>query len=202
MASGERQLSVRVMGAVKRKGTGESANMSADLTLDYFGESYEQKLRYADGVLYRDFSDRKLKSAMDFREALSLFHTDPLEFPEQAAKTSSVTNNDEGGQDAVIFLDTDMTRDFLMERVLTMDELTGLEDASIDFSEAKLHVRLDEKGRLKSRLLMITASVVLDGNEATLIYELELNVIGTEGVDVGPVPDPDDYINVPDIENI
>jgi hypothetical protein len=200
MAREDRQMSTGLTGTVRRNGADGAADMEAELTLDYFGESYEQKLYYTGGVLYRDFMGRKLKSAADFSEAAADFRIGPFDFPEEAVATASVADNDSGGGDVVLMLDVGATRDFLMEHILTMDGMSGFENADFDFLEAKVRMGLGKNGRLKSRLLMITASVVLNGTEATLIYELELNVMKTGGVEVSPPPDPESYLDAPEGE--
>jgi hypothetical protein len=197
MARADRQMAIRETGTVRRAG-GESAVMAAELRMDYFGESYERKLFFSDGVLYSDFGDQKLKAAVDTQEAQTLFCLVPFEFPAQAVKSSSVTRKGDGGKDAEMLLDPVMTRDFLMERVMSMDDMSGLEAATFDFTEAKAIAEFDEEGRLKSRLLTINAAVDLNGEEASLIYELEWQVLKTEGATVEAPPDRDAYREAPE----
>lgn len=197
MAREDRQASVRVLGEVLRQGRGDAARLSADLKLDYFGESLEQKLFYADGLLYRDFMDRRLKQLSDCETALALSHTAPLRVPREAVTEVSTSAADDGGRNLEMLLDGETVRALLVERLEALDDMSGLGNAEVAYKSVTLGAKTDANGTLKERSLMFFADVTAGDATVSLIYEQELLVAATKDVSVESPPDLDDYKEAP-----
>ena len=197
MAREDRQASVRVLGEVLRRGRVDAARLSADLKLDYFGESFDRKLYYADGLLYRDFTDRRLKQASDHETARAILCMAPLSVPREAVTEASASAAEGGGLRLEMVLDGETVRDLLVERLEELDDMSGLGNAEVAYKSVTLGAETDAGGTLKKRNFMFFADVTAGDATVSLIYEQELLVAETRDVSVEEPQDLGDYKEAP-----